>query len=128
MQYFEQTPIFDYLDNEITSDSNMIPYSQYLQETQHAVVQDTNSSVQQDSMIISMFEQMSEQMSNHVTNWDKVNQETKTINESLTKECVKTFEQRFNVDLSSREKLIDSQTNDMIRNRNALKQEIDSLK
>ncbi|GKB26413.1 hypothetical protein Tco_0865814 [Tanacetum coccineum] len=65
---------------------------------------------------------------------DKVNQETKTVNESLTaeleryKERVKTFEQRLNVDLSSHEKLIDSQMDDMIRNRNALKQEIDSLK
>ncbi|GKD65828.1 hypothetical protein Tco_1307936, partial [Tanacetum coccineum] len=121
-------------DNEITSDSNIIPYSQYLQESQQAVVQDTNSSAQQDSMIISMFEQMSEQMSNQVTNWNKANQETKTVNESLTakldryKECVKTFEQRFNVDLNSREKIIDSQMDDMIWDRNALKQEIDSLK
>ncbi|GJR64231.1 integrase, catalytic region, zinc finger, CCHC-type containing protein [Tanacetum coccineum] len=78
--------------------------------------------------------EMSEQMSNHVTNWDKVNQETKTVNESLTaeleryKEQVKTFEQRLNIDLSSHEKLIDSQMDDMIQNRNALKQAIDSLK
>ncbi|GJV30695.1 retrovirus-related pol polyprotein from transposon TNT 1-94 [Tanacetum coccineum] len=108
--------------------------SEYLQETQNAIVQDTNSSAQQDSMIISMFEHMSKQMSNHVTNWDKVNQETKTVNESLTaeleryKERVKTFEQRLNIDLSSHEKFIDSQIDDMIQNRNALKQEIDSLK
>ncbi|GKB88267.1 uncharacterized mitochondrial protein-like protein, partial [Tanacetum coccineum] len=85
--------IVDHPDNEITSDSNIIPYSQYPQETQHA--------------------------------------ETKTVNESLTaeheryKERVKTFEQGLNVDLSSREKLIDSQMDDMIRNRNALKQEIE---
>ncbi|GJU77081.1 hypothetical protein Tco_1274151 [Tanacetum coccineum] len=84
-----------------------------------------------DSDVLS---EMFEKMSNHVTNWDKVNQETKTINESLTaeleryKERVKTFEQRLNVDLSSREKFIDSQMDDMIWNRNALKQEIDSLK
>ncbi|GJS98734.1 integrase, catalytic region, zinc finger, CCHC-type containing protein [Tanacetum coccineum] len=44
------------------------------------------------------------------------------------KERVKTFEQRLNIDLSSREKLIDSQMDDMIRDRNALKQEIDLLK
>ncbi|GJY67270.1 retrovirus-related pol polyprotein from transposon TNT 1-94 [Tanacetum coccineum] len=96
MQYFEQTPIVDYPDNEITSDSNIIPYSQYLQESHHV--------------------------------------ETKTINESLTaeleryKEHAKTFEQRLNIDLSSHEKFIDSQMNDMIRDRNALKQEIESLK
>ncbi|GJY60026.1 hypothetical protein Tco_0459918 [Tanacetum coccineum] len=41
-------------ENEITSDSNIIPYSQYLLETQHAVVQDTNSSAQQDAMILSV--------------------------------------------------------------------------
>ncbi|GJZ58229.1 hypothetical protein Tco_0613723 [Tanacetum coccineum] len=44
---------------------------------------------------------------------DKVNQETKTVNEFLTAELerykkrVKTFEQRLNVDLSCHEKLID---------------------
>ncbi|GJY52616.1 hypothetical protein Tco_0443463 [Tanacetum coccineum] len=42
MQDFEQTPVVDFLDNEITSDSNIILYSQYLQETQQEAVQDTN--------------------------------------------------------------------------------------
>nr|GEV36007.1 putative reverse transcriptase domain-containing protein [Tanacetum cinerariifolium] len=78
--YFKQTTIVDYPDNKIKSDSNIISYSQNLQETQHAVVQDTNSSTQQDSRIISMIDQMSI----HVANWDKANQETKTVNESLT--------------------------------------------
>ncbi|GKC11593.1 retrovirus-related pol polyprotein from transposon TNT 1-94 [Tanacetum coccineum] len=75
-QCFEPS-LIDYVPNsEITSDSNIISYEQCLQEKQNAIVQDTNSSTQQDSMIISMFEQMSEQMSNHVTNWNKVNQKT----------------------------------------------------
>ncbi|GJW01510.1 integrase, catalytic region, zinc finger, CCHC-type containing protein [Tanacetum coccineum] len=39
---FEQSLVMDFTDNEISSDSNIIPYSQYLQETQHATVQDTN--------------------------------------------------------------------------------------
>ncbi|GKA25209.1 hypothetical protein Tco_0711318 [Tanacetum coccineum] len=130
-EYFEQTPIDAYPDNEITSESNIIPYSQYLLETQQAAVQDTNSSIQQDSMILYVIEQMSEQMVNHVTNWDKANK--KTHSESLTakleryKERVKTFAQRLNINLSSREKLIDSQMDDMIRDRLALKQQIDSL-
>ncbi|GJS57829.1 hypothetical protein Tco_0652613 [Tanacetum coccineum] len=34
---------------EITSDSNIIPYSQYLSETQHETVQNSNSSAQQDA-------------------------------------------------------------------------------
>ncbi|GJT49574.1 hypothetical protein Tco_0975731 [Tanacetum coccineum] len=38
MSYSEQTHIDDYLDNEINSDSNIIPYSQYLQESQDAAM------------------------------------------------------------------------------------------
>ncbi|GKF11739.1 hypothetical protein Tco_0049665 [Tanacetum coccineum] len=77
-----------------------------------------------DSDVLS---EMSEQMSNQVTHWDKVNQENKTVNESLTaeleryKERVKTFEQRLNIDLSSHEKMIDLQMDDMIRNKNSVK-------
>ncbi|GJY29418.1 hypothetical protein Tco_0405185 [Tanacetum coccineum] len=60
-QYFEQS-LIDYVPyNEITSDSNIISYEQYLQETQNAIVQDTNSSAQQDAMIMYVFEQMSNQ-------------------------------------------------------------------
>ncbi|GKB08261.1 retrovirus-related pol polyprotein from transposon TNT 1-94 [Tanacetum coccineum] len=86
---------------------------------------------QQDSMILSVIEQMSEQMINHVNNWEKANKEQN--NESITdeleryKEMVKTFEQRLNIDLSSREKMIDSQMDDMIREKLALKEQIDSL-
>ncbi|GKB44345.1 hypothetical protein Tco_0889287 [Tanacetum coccineum] len=103
MQGFEQTPVVDFTDNEITSDSNIISYSQYLQETQQAAVQDTNLYAQQDSMILSVIEQ-------------------------IYKERVKTFEQRLNIDLSTREKMIDSQMDDMIKEKLALKQQIDSLK
>ncbi|GJR28432.1 hypothetical protein Tco_1104664 [Tanacetum coccineum] len=101
------------------------------QKTQQATVQDTNFQAQQDSMILSVIEQMSEQMINHVNNWEKANKEQK--NESITaeleryKERVKTFEQRLNIDLSCREKMIDSQMDDMIREKLALKEQIDSL-
>ncbi|GJY38372.1 retrovirus-related pol polyprotein from transposon TNT 1-94 [Tanacetum coccineum] len=70
-------------------------------------------------------------MLNHVNNWEKANKEQN--NESITaeleryKERVKTFEQRLNIDLSSREKMIDSQMDDMIREKLALKEQIDSL-
>ncbi|GJW47830.1 hypothetical protein Tco_0079476 [Tanacetum coccineum] len=62
---------------------------------------------------------------------EKANKEQN--NESITaeleryKERVKTFEQRLNIDLSSREKMIDSQIDDMIREKLALKEKIDSL-
>ncbi|GJV66577.1 hypothetical protein Tco_1482086 [Tanacetum coccineum] len=41
-QDFEQPQVVDFIDNEIHSDSNIIPYSQYFQETHQANVQDTN--------------------------------------------------------------------------------------
>ncbi|GJR34258.1 hypothetical protein Tco_1209942 [Tanacetum coccineum] len=103
MQDFEQLPAVDFTNNEIHSNSNIIPYSQYLQETQHE----------------------------NVNNWKKANKDQN--NESVIvelqryKERVKTFEQRLNIDLSSREKMIDSQMDDMIREKLALKEQLDSL-
>ncbi|GJY44248.1 putative ribonuclease H-like domain-containing protein [Tanacetum coccineum] len=41
MQDFKQSPAVDFIDNEIHKDINIILYSQYLQETQQANVQDT---------------------------------------------------------------------------------------
>ncbi|GJS08471.1 hypothetical protein Tco_0365267 [Tanacetum coccineum] len=70
--------------NEIHSDSNIIPYSQYLKETQQAKVQDTHLQAQQDLMILSVIEQMLKQMINHVNNWEKANKEQN--NESVTAE------------------------------------------
>ncbi|GJW93991.1 integrase, catalytic region, zinc finger, CCHC-type containing protein [Tanacetum coccineum] len=132
LQDFEQSPVMDFTDNEISSDSNIIPYSQYLQETQQATVQDTNLQAQQDSMILSVIEKMSEQITNHVNNWEKANKEqnneTITVELERYKERVKTFEQRLNIDLSSHEKMIDSQMDDMIREKLALKEQVDSLK
>ncbi|GJW94805.1 hypothetical protein Tco_0174477 [Tanacetum coccineum] len=79
-----------------------------------------------------------EQMTDHVAHLDKENQTNKMVNESLTaeleryKERVTIFEQRLNVDLNKHEKLIDSQMDDLIQNRNAklaaFQQEIDTLK
>ncbi|GJY79906.1 putative ribonuclease H-like domain-containing protein [Tanacetum coccineum] len=131
LEDFEQTQVVDFTDNEIHSDRNIIPYSQYLQETQQENVQDTNLQAQQDSMILSVIEQMLEQMINHVNNWEKANKEQNS--ESVTaeleryKERVKTFEQSLNIDLSSREKMIDSQMDDMIKEKLALKEQVDSL-
>ncbi|GKC74274.1 hypothetical protein Tco_1120157 [Tanacetum coccineum] len=56
MQDFGQPPAVDFTDNKIRSDSNIIPYYQYLQETQQANVQDTYLHAQQDSMILSVIE------------------------------------------------------------------------
>ncbi|GJS60823.1 hypothetical protein Tco_0655607 [Tanacetum coccineum] len=118
MSYSEQTHLVNYLENEITSDSNIIPYSQYLFETQNAGVQDIYSSTQQDAMIVSVFEQLSHQ----VTNCNSVNKDNLMANETLSvepkryKERVKLLEERQNVDLGTREKLI---IDDIIRDKDA---------
>ncbi|GJX78944.1 integrase, catalytic region, zinc finger, CCHC-type containing protein [Tanacetum coccineum] len=66
---------------------------------------DVISEAQQDSIILSVIEQMSKQMINHVNNWEKANKEQN--NES--------------------EQIIDSQMDDMIREKLALKEQVDSL-
>ncbi|GKB93458.1 hypothetical protein Tco_0979595 [Tanacetum coccineum] len=99
MQDFEQTPAVDFSNNGIHSDSNIIPYSQYLEETQQE---------------------------NEEANKEQ-NNESVTAELERYKERVKTFEQRLNIDLSSHEKMIDSQMNDMIREKLALKEQINSL-
>ncbi|GJW33622.1 retrovirus-related pol polyprotein from transposon TNT 1-94 [Tanacetum coccineum] len=92
---------------------------------------DVISEAQQDSMILSVIEPMSKQMINHVNNWENANKEQN--NELVTaeleryKERVKTFKQRLNIDLSCREKIIDSLMDDMIKEKLALKEQVDSL-
>ncbi|GJT00108.1 retrovirus-related pol polyprotein from transposon TNT 1-94 [Tanacetum coccineum] len=101
-------------------------------ESQNAGIQDTNSSAPNDLSVLSLVEQMTD----HVANLDKENQTNKMVTESLTaeleryKERVAIFEHRLNVDLNKREKLIDSQMDDLIRKINAkfAAQEIDILK
>ncbi|GJY48977.1 hypothetical protein Tco_0438933 [Tanacetum coccineum] len=56
MSSSEQSSIVNLLETKITSDSNIIPYSQYLHETQQAAIQNSNSSAQQDAMILSNVE------------------------------------------------------------------------
>ncbi|GJV40769.1 hypothetical protein Tco_1419209 [Tanacetum coccineum] len=82
MQYYEQSLIDYVLDNDITSDSNIISYEQYLQDTQNLIFQDTNSFTQQDAMIMSVFEQMSTK----VTKFTEATKKTQIVNESLTAE------------------------------------------
>nr|GEW02724.1 hypothetical protein [Tanacetum cinerariifolium] len=82
MPYFEQTHIVDFPDNEITSDSNIIPYSQYLQESQDAGIQDTHSFAPNELLVLSLVEQMTDR----VANLDKEKQTNKMVNETLTAE------------------------------------------
>ncbi|GJU89976.1 hypothetical protein Tco_1302399 [Tanacetum coccineum] len=98
----EQSNDVNQTETEITSDSNIIPYSQYLSETQQETVQNSNSSAQQDVLILSMFEQLNTQVM-HCTN---VNLEYKSANKALTteldryKEEVKDLKEMQNVENS----------------------------
>ncbi|GJV73703.1 hypothetical protein Tco_1493698, partial [Tanacetum coccineum] len=84
MQYSEQTHVDDFLDNEIHSGSNIIPHSQYLQESQDAVIQDTNTFSPNDLLVLSLVEQMAD----HVAPLDKENQTNKMIKEDFGKHFV----------------------------------------
>ncbi|GKA51188.1 putative reverse transcriptase domain-containing protein [Tanacetum coccineum] len=100
MTSYEQSNDVSQTETEITSDSNIIPYSQYLSETQQETVQNSNSSAQQDVLILSMFEQLNTQVM-HCTN---VNLEYKSANKALTteldryKEEVKDLKEMQNVE------------------------------
>ncbi|GJU18388.1 hypothetical protein Tco_1146354 [Tanacetum coccineum] len=106
----EQSNVVNYSETEITSDSNIIPYSQYVIESQQAAVQNSNSSTQQDDLILSLIEQLKTQ----VANCTKINLENKSVNDTLTaelkryKEQVKVLKKGQNVDLKSKDKVSDS--------------------
>ncbi|GJX06766.1 hypothetical protein Tco_0194698 [Tanacetum coccineum] len=133
--YYSEQPTFDPAsDIEITSDSNIISYDQYLKETESAAVQNTTSTEQQNVVIMSVFEEIT----NRVAKCNAASIQNKNANESLIveleryKERVQMFEERQKIDLNDREKYIESQMNDMILNKNAkfaaFQKEIDSLK
>ncbi|GJY69979.1 hypothetical protein Tco_0472961 [Tanacetum coccineum] len=102
--------VVNHSETEITSDSNIIPYSQYVIESQQAVVQNSNSSTQQDALILSMIEQLKTQ----VANCTKVNLENKSVNDTLTaeleryKEQVKVMNEEENVDLKNKDNVSNS--------------------
>ncbi|GKE20101.1 hypothetical protein Tco_1431613, partial [Tanacetum coccineum] len=85
----EQLSVVNHSETEITSDSNIIPYSQYVAESQQAVVQNLNSFAQQDALILSVIEQLKSQ----VINCTKINLDNKSVNDTLTAEFERYKEQ-----------------------------------
>ncbi|GJW68194.1 hypothetical protein Tco_0122618 [Tanacetum coccineum] len=106
----EQSNVVNHSETEITSDSNIIPYSQYVIESQQAAVQNSNSSSQQNELILSVIEQLKTQ----VANCTKINLENKSANDTLIveleryKEQVKVLNKGQNVDLKSNDNISDS--------------------
>ncbi|GKC31689.1 hypothetical protein Tco_1038983, partial [Tanacetum coccineum] len=86
----EQSNVVNHLETKITSDSNIIPYSQYVTESQQSAVQNSNSSAQQaqsqekDTVIKKLKERIKSLSEN--MNEDKVKkdiEEIETINIEL---------------------------------------------
>ncbi|GJQ97378.1 hypothetical protein Tco_0008517 [Tanacetum coccineum] len=106
----EQSNVVNHSETKITSDSNIIPYFQYVTESQQAAVQNSNSSAQQDALILSVIEQLKTQ----VINYTKINLDNKNVNDTLTaeleryKEQVKVLKEGQNIDLKSKDNISDS--------------------
>nr|GEV19276.1 retrovirus-related Pol polyprotein from transposon TNT 1-94 [Tanacetum cinerariifolium] len=86
---FEQSNVVNHSETEITSDSNIIHYSQYVQETQHAAVQNFNLYAQQDALILFVIEQLKTKL----VNYTKINLKNKSVNDTLTAELKRYKEQ-----------------------------------
>nr|GEW50165.1 integrase, catalytic region, zinc finger, CCHC-type, peptidase aspartic, catalytic [Tanacetum cinerariifolium] len=89
MSSSEQSNIVNHPETEITSDSNIILYSQYVSEPQQPSAQNSNSSAQQDALILSVIEQLKTQ----VVNCTKINLDNKSIDDTLTAELERYKEQ-----------------------------------
>nr|GFA05856.1 hypothetical protein [Tanacetum cinerariifolium] len=85
----EQSTILTKSNTEITSDSNIISYSQYKIESQYNTVQNSNLPALQDDLILSVIEQVKTQ----VVNCTKINQGNKQVNELLTAELERYINQ-----------------------------------
>nr|GEU62534.1 hypothetical protein [Tanacetum cinerariifolium] len=87
-------------ETEITSDRNIISYSQYMNESQYTTIQNSSSLAQQDDLILSVIKQLKIQ----VVNCSKINQDNKNVNVFLTaeleryKDQVRILKEQNNVD------------------------------
>ncbi|GJS19615.1 hypothetical protein Tco_0448247 [Tanacetum coccineum] len=93
--------------------NNMINQAvQYVTESQQAAVQNSNSSAQQDALILSVIEQLKTQ----IINCTKINLDNKSVNNTLTteleryKEQVKVLKEGQNADLKKKESLMQTVT------------------
>ncbi|GKF73025.1 hypothetical protein Tco_0219357, partial [Tanacetum coccineum] len=91
-------------NNMINQDVQMMPSSA---QTNVVAVQNSNSSAQQDALILSVIEQLKTQ----VVNSTKINLENKSVDDTLTaeleryKEQVKVLKEGQNVDLKSKDNI-----------------------
>nr|GEV02365.1 hypothetical protein [Tanacetum cinerariifolium] len=100
----EQSNIVNQSETEITSDSNITPYSQYVRESQHVAVQNSNFHAQQDALI-----SVIEQLKTQVVNCTKINLDNKSVNATLTAELARYKDQmRILKEENNVDKVLDS--------------------
>ncbi|GKA81363.1 hypothetical protein Tco_0788055 [Tanacetum coccineum] len=119
-------------DADYTSDSNIIPYDQYVEDNEEHVVQSNVSSVRNDALM-SILDEMHEQG----VQSRSANKQVKVVNDTLTfinlrdiRKTVGVYEQRAKFELTDRERKIDEQMRIIISDRNrketSLKSELHS--
>nr|GEW12274.1 hypothetical protein [Tanacetum cinerariifolium] len=97
----EQATILAQSNTESTSDSNIISYSKYMNESQYNTVKNFTLPARQDDLILSVIEQLKTK----VVNCTKINQDNKQVNELLTAE----LERYINQERVLKEKINDNQ-------------------
>nr|GEX35652.1 hypothetical protein [Tanacetum cinerariifolium] len=99
----KQSSILNQSKTKITSDSNIISYSQYMNESQYTTVQNSSSHALQDDLILYVIEQLKTQ----VVSCTQINQDNKNVNDLLTaeleryKDQVNFLKEQNNVDKAS---------------------------
>ncbi|GJW10966.1 integrase, catalytic region, zinc finger, CCHC-type containing protein [Tanacetum coccineum] len=119
---------------DYTSDSNMIPYDQYVKDNTVPVVQSNVSSVPNDAymMILNDMHEQPAQEYASVTTQNNVVDKSLTAELATYKEQVELYERRAKFELTEKEQKIDEQLRIVITDRNIkekiLKKELHSLK
>nr|GFC59330.1 hypothetical protein [Tanacetum cinerariifolium] len=93
----EQSSTLTHTNTEIESDSNIIPYSQYLNENQSDTVQISTSPALQDDLILSVIEQLKTQ----VVTCTKINHDNKQ--DDLQKEESRNIDRKLALDKEVKE-------------------------
>ncbi|GJS81961.1 retrovirus-related pol polyprotein from transposon TNT 1-94 [Tanacetum coccineum] len=118
-------------DADYTSDSNIIPYDQYVEDNEEHVVQSNVSSVRNDALM-SILDEMHEQgVQSRVANKpDMIVNDSVTSELARYKELVGEYEKQAKFELTDRERKIDEQMRIIISDRNrketSLKSELHS--
>nr|GEV57449.1 hypothetical protein [Tanacetum cinerariifolium] len=104
----EQSTILAQSNTKSTSDSNIISYSKYMNESQYNTVQNSTLPASQDDLILFVIEQLRTQ----VVNCTKINQDNKQVNELLTAE----FERYINQERVLKKQMNDNQASTSYEN------------